>query len=1675
MVTQALAPFVEPAILVSSTRAQRGFDLEVSYLEREHMEQLLADKFATEGIQEPSYDHVKLRDARGKWYRPGEAPDVPTPDLFPIMLYYRPPKPEQSAEMVLAMRQRKAYEGLTPTQRRGLSEVQRQLERAYSTESNDLLDRAMRLAHSLGLPLGSAGLPVSLMPESVCFPKGNEPLLYDGHLYSMQSTSMLVFDPPDFSVPMGVWNPQRQRVDPAVMQNEAAGRTDIIHFGKTFHMLEQGHVIDPDSQQVVGMIRPMNGDFEFFDPIPLPVADFMMRRGFRLEAPSARLTHGPFVQILPQVGDDDGIPELHLQMQSAGNAKALKYAPIEQRGNKDLMIQAMRQAQGPQSWKIMLCGTQEILADRDVLSEAVKQDYSAMAYASDYYSDRNFMLQAVQSHGVALQYGTEEIRSDPDLAYIAVKASWRALRNVSEKLRGSSRIVREAVKQCWQALEYASEELQDDKDVVNLAVKQTWRALQFTSGRLRGDASFVLKVASQSIDALHFATDALLNNPEFMQQAVQLDGMALRFAAEAVIDRQLVLQAVQGNWRALQYAPERLRADRAVVLEAVRQHHSALQLAAPEVLLDEELIFEAARRRPDLLRCLPDTPRSSRGLMMRMVKLHPMSLQYAADNIRGDEEIVLEALRRNWRSFQFATTELKSSQRFLLQAVQLDALVLSLADEELRKDPQIVCEAVEREWEMLQHVSEDLRGNHAFMLEAVGIEGLSLKYASEELSHDRELVVAAIGNSGQALEFAADELRRDPEIVLMATRQDFEAICYADEALTTDFGFMFRAVRVDGLALKGASIDLQADPDLVLAAVHQNWRSLSYANRSLRANLDFMLQAVGLNSFALAMAAEELWMNPQLLAAAAQEPSEESPGVEKNAPEVGVDLRRLLQQARPNWSEADLQSAEQKLSVIGVTTVPLLAQAAASDLNGRLRAAGQKIFTATTVMELKARSAASMAEAAECPPYILNRSHTECPDITEAGGLGLEGVARRWKRSFVLTSLQFAGLAALLCGDVGALLLVWRGDWRFVEHTVVALCVEMGGRHSQDDSLHDSTNSPPDSPRDHGWRKWRINKIVSRLVIALTAIFLIGLLVRGPGLGGASATKHRLKGTALLSKGLQEKNRPADASEDDVHIADDAKERPPRPSIAQADEDTVQVAEDAKENPEHSPSTAPDEDTIQVANDMPESSQERPASSSSKADEDTIQVANDMPESSQERPASSSSKADEDTVQVANNVPESTEEPSTSSSVAAPSKADAGEVAKESSQEHTFPTASTGGGSQAEVRAEANKEALQAKPDMDLAESFEKVQELPTRPPTAGTLAPIPTGGQMPMEVEAATDSGAPKAAEPVPTGGSQHAGHVTAESVLTRLAKEEPEPSTSAQADPVTAQAEPANMLANAAPETPPKETGEVAAENAAMPQTDSVAVTTSEAPSPAPLTASEAAKTHAPMAPVPEQASSASVAVEKDALSIMDAQSPSKDLGQVRAESMVRPPENTEQTEPSVGQAVETRAEIKAESPTAAETNREQAKVAVAEPQLEVSGVGSVRSDASEVKLSHDLPLQEVADVHVESEDVQLTDDAQSSTSLAAVSDGTLLEKAEGAVMRAEAGLQQAEKDLAQTGGQVLEQVQKVAAAGQEMLQGVEEEGSAVAREVQKAVAESGEMLSSEVAKVASLASPK
>ena len=66
-------------------------------------------------------------------------------------------------------------------------------------------------------------------------------------------------------------------------------------------------------------------------------------------------------------------------------------------------------------------------------------------------------------------------------------------------------------------------------------------------------------------------------------------------------------------------------------------------------------------------------------------------------------------------------------------------------------------------------------------------------------------------------------------------------------------------------------------------------------------------------------------------------------------------LRRLLSDARPTWTEKDLAAVEEKLSRVGATTVPELADLLTHGLNKRLHAAGLKAFNSETLAALRSR------------------------------------------------------------------------------------------------------------------------------------------------------------------------------------------------------------------------------------------------------------------------------------------------------------------------------------------------------------------------------------------------------------------------------------------------------------------------------------------------------------------------------------------------------------------------------------------------------------------------------------------------------------------------------------------------------------------------------------------------
>ena len=171
-------------------------------------------------------------------------------------------------------------------------------------------------------------------------------------------------------------------------------------------------------------------------------------------------------------------------------------------------------------------------------------------------------MAAVRQSGIALQYASNECRSDRGLVLTAVKNY------------GAS-------------LEYASTEFRADREFVEHALRDSCgRALQFASTELRADRQLVMKAVSAPCGCTLCG-----------------DGMQQFFGVILIVG--LFMPSLWKNHSPLQHASTLLRADKEVVSRAIRQDKSALEFASDELRSDPEILaMHEKDRAPALLRCM---------------------------------------------------------------------------------------------------------------------------------------------------------------------------------------------------------------------------------------------------------------------------------------------------------------------------------------------------------------------------------------------------------------------------------------------------------------------------------------------------------------------------------------------------------------------------------------------------------------------------------------------------------------------------------------------------------------------------------------------------------------------------------------------------------------------------------------------------------------------------------------------------------------------------------------------------------------------------------------------------------------------------------------------------------------------------------------------------------------
>eukprot|EP00971_Amphidinium_carterae_P250940 4981585-Amphidinium_carterae.1 len=184
--------------------------------------------------------------------------------------------------------------------------------------------------------------------------------------------------------------------------------------------------------------------------------------------------------------------------------------------------------------------------------------------------------------------------------------------------------------------------------VLEAITQHQWRfdsiPLQEVDEIWRRDKEVVLTAVQQDWRAFQFAAEALKGDCEFVLTAVKKNGFALEYATEALrADREVVLLAVRRNGLALKYAAEALRADPEVVQAAVQENELALPFAADCLLEDPTFATEAKR---DFFYVLKLTMLSGRSTVV------------AAESYWQVENVLAECRRRLGLSDDGATIEL---------------------------------------------------------------------------------------------------------------------------------------------------------------------------------------------------------------------------------------------------------------------------------------------------------------------------------------------------------------------------------------------------------------------------------------------------------------------------------------------------------------------------------------------------------------------------------------------------------------------------------------------------------------------------------------------------------------------------------------------------------------------------------------------------------------------------------------------------------------------------------------------------------------------------------------------------------------------------------------------------------------------------------------------------------
>ena len=152
---------------------------------------------------------------------------------------------------------------------------------------------------------------------------------------------------------------------------------------------------------------------------------------------------------------------------------------------------------------------EELIANKNIAIEFIKYhtirlDYGMEQVLKKFKNDKEVVKVAVENHGSALQYASDNLKDDREVVKIAVKSYGMSLEYASNRLKDDKEIVKIALKNGYDflpgglsvfALKYASSRLKDNEEIISFAINQKYGSndelCNYVSPRIKNDKNFI--------------------------------------------------------------------------------------------------------------------------------------------------------------------------------------------------------------------------------------------------------------------------------------------------------------------------------------------------------------------------------------------------------------------------------------------------------------------------------------------------------------------------------------------------------------------------------------------------------------------------------------------------------------------------------------------------------------------------------------------------------------------------------------------------------------------------------------------------------------------------------------------------------------------------------------------------------------------------------------------------------------------------------------------------------------------------------------------------------------------------------------------------------------------------------------------------------------------------------